>query len=184
MSVADDLRGAFLTSSLTDEQRAELVAVSQERTFEPGEVLFEEGRPADVLWILLDGTIELTRRIGDQTIVVATMDEPGRWAGGLSAWGAADEHAVTRATATARTTSRLLAVPSPELGRLVGEWSPFAKHMITGVYQTIRTSTRRPASVNRSSRSARSPPAWPMRSTTRRRPRCVRSKRCRTRVVT
>jgi signal transduction histidine kinase len=30
-------------------------------------------------------------------------------------------------------------VPSPELGRLVGEWSPFAKHMITGVYQTIRS---------------------------------------------
>jgi signal transduction histidine kinase len=139
VTVADDLRAAFLTSSLTDEQRAELVAVSQERTFEPGEVLFEEGRPADVLWILLDGTIELTRRIGDQTIVVATMDEPGRWAGGLSAWGAADEHAVTRATATARTGSRLLVVPSPELGRLVGEWSPFAKHMITGVYQTIRS---------------------------------------------
>jgi signal transduction histidine kinase len=139
VTVADDLRGAFITSSLTEEQRAELIAVSRERTFEPGEVLFEEGRPADVLWILLDGRIELTRRIGDQTIVVATMDEPGRWAGGLSAWGAADEHAVTRATATAQTTSRLLVVPSPELGRLVGEWSPFAKHMITGVYQTIRS---------------------------------------------
>ncbi len=55
MTVADDLRGAFLTSSLTEEQRTELVAVSQERTFEPDEVLFEEGRPADVLWILLDG---------------------------------------------------------------------------------------------------------------------------------
>jgi signal transduction histidine kinase len=139
VTVADDLRGAFLTSSLTDEQRAELIAVSQERTFAPGQVLFEEGRPADVLWILLDGSIELTRRIGDQTIVVATMDEPGRWAGGLSAWGAADEHAVTRATATARVESRLLVVPSPELGRLVGDWSPFAKHMITGVYQTIRS---------------------------------------------
>lgn len=139
MSVAADLRGAFLTSSLTEEQRVELVRVSQERTFEPGEVVFEEGKPADVLWILLNGSIELTRRFGGQTTVVAIMDEPGRWAGGLSAWGAADEHAVTRATATARTVSRLLAVPSPELGRLVGEWSPFAKHMITGVYQTIRS---------------------------------------------
>ena len=139
MTLADDLRGAFLTSSLTEDQRAELIGVSQERTFEPGEVLFEEGRPADILWILLDGSIELTRRVGTRATVVATMDEPGRWAGGLSAWGAADEHAVTRATATARARSRVLAVPSPELGRLVGEWSPFAKHMITGVYQTIRS---------------------------------------------
>ena len=47
MTVADDLRGAFLTSSLTDEQRAELIAVGEELTFDPGEVLFEEGRPAD-----------------------------------------------------------------------------------------------------------------------------------------
>lgn len=137
--LADDLRAAFLTSSLTEDQRAALIAVSEERTFQPGEVLFEEGRPADILWILLDGRIELTRRVGTRSTVVATMDEPGRWAGGLSAWGASDEHAVTRATATALATSRVLAVPSAELGRLVGEWSPFAKHMITGVYQTIRS---------------------------------------------
>jgi signal transduction histidine kinase len=139
VSIADELGAAFLTSSLTDEQIAELIAVGDEQRFAPGEVLFEEGRPADVLWILLDGVIELTRRIGDQATVVATMDEPGRWAGGLSAWGAADEHAVTRATATAVTESRLLLVPSADLGRLVGEWSPFAKHMISGVYQTIRS---------------------------------------------
>ena len=43
MTVADDLRGAFLTSSLTDEQRAELIVVGEEQTFGPGEVLFEEG---------------------------------------------------------------------------------------------------------------------------------------------
>ncbi len=139
MSVADDLRAAFLTSSLTDDQLAELIAAGEERTFAPGEEIFHEGRPASILWILLDGKIELSRRIGDQTITLATMDEPGRWAGGLSAWGAPDEHAVTRATGVAVTDCRVFAVPSSELGRLVGEWSPFAKHMISGVYQTIRS---------------------------------------------
>ncbi|TFH15950.1 MAG: cyclic nucleotide-binding domain-containing protein, partial [Acidimicrobiales bacterium] len=139
MSVADDLRAAFLTSSLTDDQLAELVAAGEERTFAPGEEIFHEGRPASILWILLDGKIELSRRIGDQTITLATMDEPGRWAGGLAAWGAPDEHAVTRATGVAVTDCRVFAVPSSELGRLVGEWSPFAKHMISGVYQTIRS---------------------------------------------
>jgi signal transduction histidine kinase len=139
MSVADDLRGAFLTRSLTDEQLAELIAAGEEQTFTPGDVIFHEGRPAVFLWILLDGQIELTRRIGDQTMVLATMKEPGQWAGGLSAWGAPDDHAVSRATGTATTDGRVFALPSPELGRLVGNWSPFAKHMISGVYQTVRS---------------------------------------------
>ncbi len=139
MTVAHDLRSAFLTSSLSDDQLAELVAAGEEHVFAAGDQIFTEGEPASTLWILLDGRIELSRRIGDQSTVVATMDEPGRWAGGLSAWGAADGYAVTRATGVAVTDCRVFAVPSSDLGRLVGEWSPFAKHMITGVYQTIRS---------------------------------------------
>ena len=30
-------------------------------------------------------------------------------------------------------------VPSADLGRLVGEWLPFGKHLMSGVYQTVRT---------------------------------------------
>ena len=45
MSVADDLRAAFLTSSLTDEQLAELIAAGEERTFAAGDEIFHEGRP-------------------------------------------------------------------------------------------------------------------------------------------
>jgi signal transduction histidine kinase len=139
VTVADDLRGAFLTSSLSDDQLAELLAAGEERVYAAGDVIFREGEPATSLWILLAGRIELSRRVGDQSTVVATMDEPGRWAGGLAAWGGADEHTVTRATGVAITDCRVFAVPSSDLGRLVGEWSPFAKHMITGIYQTIRS---------------------------------------------
>ena len=139
MTVADDLRGAFLTSSLSDDQLAELMAAGEERVYAAGDEVFREGEPATSLWILLDGRIELSRRVGDQSTVVATMDEPGRWAGGLAAWGGTDEHTVTRATGVAVTDCRVFAVRSSDLGRLVGEWSPFAKHMITGIYQTIRS---------------------------------------------
>ena len=73
---------------------------------------------------------------------------------------------------------RAFVVPSDDLGRLVGEWFPFGKHMIIGVYQTSAASTRRPASASRWSRSARSRPGSPTRSTTRRRRRCGPSRRC------
>src|SRR5262245_43856916 len=67
------------------------------------------------------------------------MSTPGQWAGGLTAWGDAGEAAGYRATGTALTSGRCFAVPSPELSRLVGAWSPFSKHMVNGVFQTVRS---------------------------------------------
>src|SRR5262245_65148104 len=67
------------------------------------------------------------------------MSTPGQWAGGLTAWGDAGEAAGYRATGTALTSGRCFAVPSPELSRLVGSWSPFSKHMVNGVFQTVRS---------------------------------------------
>ena len=134
----DDLRGAFLTSELTDEQLAELLEVGQEQRFGPDEELFHEGEPADFLWILLEGRIELTRRSANQVIVLTTMATPGQWAGGLRAWEA-DGESGYRASGRTLGDGRVFTVPSKELGRLVAAWMPFAKHMITGVYQTIRS---------------------------------------------
>lgn len=136
MSLADELRSAFLTSGLTDEQRAELIEASEERVFAPGDELFREGRLADALWILLEGEIELTRHVGHQTVPITTMTTPGQWAGGLAAWGG---DGVYRASGQAVTDGRCLVVPCQALSELVERWSPFAKHIIMGVYQTIRS---------------------------------------------
>ena len=137
MSLSDELREAFLTGGLTEDQRTELIAASDEINFAAGTQLFQEGRPADVLWILLEGQIELTRTIGGQTRVMTTMTTPGQWAGGLAAWGGVD--GVYRASGRAVTPGRCLAVPSDDLSALVEKWSPFAKHMVMGVFQTVRS---------------------------------------------
>jgi signal transduction histidine kinase len=136
--LADELRATFLTDGLTDDQIASLLAVGEEVPFAPGDELFREGEPADYLWILLEGHLELSRRSGGEKAVMATMTNPGQWAGGLRAWGDASSSAGYRATGQGVTDGRAFRVPSEDLGRLVGEWFPFGKHMITGVYQTIR----------------------------------------------
>jgi signal transduction histidine kinase len=134
----DELRDAFLTSGLTDEQRAELVAVSDEVTYEPDQVLYVEGEPADHLWILLDGAVEVTRRSANETVALATMSTPGQWAGGLRAWGGADSGAGYMTSGRGVEAGRCLRVPSGELSRLVTEWFPFGKHIIDGLWQTVR----------------------------------------------
>jgi len=136
--LVDDLRSAFLTGGLSDAQLSELIAVGKEMPFKHGDELFREGEAADFLWILLEGHIELVRGSVNERFVLATMSTPGQWAGGLRAWGDASSSAGYRATGIASSDGRTFNVPSDDLGRLVGEWFPFGKHMVIGVYQTVR----------------------------------------------
>ena len=137
--VIDDLRTTFLTGGLSDEQLAEMVAAGEEATFEPDTELFHEGAPADYLWILLEGTVQLTRQSGNDTVLLATMTTPGQWAGGLRAWSDASGSAGYRATGRSVDRVRFFLLPSADLARLVDKWFPFGKHMIVGLYQTVRT---------------------------------------------
>ncbi len=133
----DALREAFLTRDLTDAQLTQMWAAGDELTVEPETELFVEGQPADFLWVLLDGQVRLTRQSGGDTVVVATMSAPGQWAGGLRAWGDASV-AGYRATGTSVTPTSMFRLPSTDLARLIDEWFPFGKHLITGIYQTVR----------------------------------------------
>jgi hypothetical protein len=103
----DELRPLGLFDGLTDEQLAELVEGSAEVRIQPGLELFREGEHADFWWVLIDGVIDLVRRIGPEETVVAKMDAPGRWAGGFRAW---DEQGVYLATGRGAATGRALRV--------------------------------------------------------------------------
>ncbi len=133
------LRTAFLTKDLSDEQLAELIVAGEEVQFTDGDVVFVENEPADFLWIFLGGQLELTRRVGDSAVTVATMTNPGQWAGGLRAWGDASNSAGYRATGTVVGEAVIFRVPSTELARLVERWFPFGKHIISGIYGTVRS---------------------------------------------
>src|SRR5262245_47783378 len=110
MRVAD-LRALSLFEGLTDNQLAELLERGAEVAVEPGVELFHEGDHADFWWVLLDGSIELRRRIGSEETIVGRM-VPGLWAGGFRAW---DEQGVYLATGVGATSGRVLRLPAVEL---------------------------------------------------------------------
>jgi signal transduction histidine kinase len=130
------LRGLGLFDGLTDEQLAELVEGSAEVSLRPGLELFREGEHADYWWVLLDGGIDLVRRIGHEETVVAKMDVPGRWAGGFRAW---DDQGVYLATGRATTAGRVLRVPAEVLRQRMQSWFPLGGHLIQGLYHTARS---------------------------------------------
>lgn len=131
----EDLRALSLFDGLTDQQLAELVDGGHEVAVEPGVELFREGEHSDFWWVLVAGSIELTRHIGQERTVVGQM-MPGLWAGGFRAW---DEHGVYLATGTGATAGRALRVPAGFLAERFNAWFPFGRHLIEGLYGTART---------------------------------------------
>ena len=131
----DDLRGLTLFDGLSDDQLADLIAAGDEVRIEPGVELFHEGDHGDHWWVLIEGAIELVRRVGSEETVVGRMDVPGRWAGGFRAW---DEHGVYLATARGVTEGRVLRVPATDLRALTDAWFPFGGHIVQGVFGTAR----------------------------------------------
>jgi signal transduction histidine kinase len=132
----EDVRSLSLLDGLTDEQVAELVEAGTEVAVEGGVELFREGEPADFWWLLVEGSLDLVRRVGREDVVVAKMDVPGRWAGGFRAW---DEHGAYLATGRGVTPGRVLRVPSAALRERSRSWFPFGEHLIEGLYRTART---------------------------------------------
>ena len=58
-----DLRAIPMFAGLSDAQLDELLDAADESLIVPGEVQFVEGEHADYWWVLLDGALELVRRI-------------------------------------------------------------------------------------------------------------------------
>ncbi|MDT0215079.1 ATP-binding protein [Rothia sp. ARF10] len=133
--LADELRALPLFAGFTDEQLLELALAGEEMVFAPGTTLFDEGRPADDWWLLLDGKVDLVRRIGHEETVMATMSQRGQWAGGFRAW---DEHGVYMGSGRVVDATRLFRLSSTSLGEHGEVWFPFAVHLLRGLISTAR----------------------------------------------
>ncbi len=133
--LADELKALPLLEGFTDEQVADLAASGEEVFLEAGDQIFDEGRPADDWWVLLDGRIEVVRRIGHDLAVMATMQVPGQWAGGFRAW---DEHGVYMGSGRVTEPSRVFRLPAERLGAHGEAWFPFAVHLLRGLIATAR----------------------------------------------
>ena len=132
----EELRSIELFTGLSDDQLADLATGGDEVPFEPGDVVFTEGDHADEWWVLLEGSLDLVRKVGREDVVVARMDVPGRWAGGFRAW---DDNGIYLATGRGSTPGRLLRLDAPHLRELVNRWFPLAGHLIGGLHHTARS---------------------------------------------
>ncbi len=135
----DELRTLFLFEKLTDEQLAWLCERGHIELHEPGYVI-REGDPATCLYVLMDGTIALSRLVGGDEVETTRTDQRGVYAG---AWAAFLEGAANRAynaSVRAVTQVRLFTLAADDFTELMRLWFPMALHLLEGIfYGTQRT---------------------------------------------
>lgn len=101
-----------------ERQLARLAAISTERSYQPGEILFEEGASADWLYLVLSGAIELWMRVdGIGRAVLVDVVGPG----GIIGWSTLVPPHRNTACGKARCSSRAIAINSSLLRQLVEE---------------------------------------------------------------
>jgi signal transduction histidine kinase len=131
----EDLRAIALFSGLSDDQLHDLLTDGEELHFTLDEELFHEAHPADHWWVLLEGSIRLSRVVGHEETVLGAMSSPGQWAGGFQAW---DPNGVYLATGRGAAPGRVLRVPAERLRERAEAWFPFGVHLIKGLVSTVR----------------------------------------------
>lgn len=130
----DEVRALDLFDGLPDEQLRAMLDQAEEVSFAAGETLWEEARPAEHWWILLEGRIDLLRRVGNEEAVLGALDLPGRWAGGFMAW---DPSGTYLATGRASVPGRVVRVSGTVLRRVL-DGVPLVRHLVEGISHTAR----------------------------------------------
>ena len=136
IGIGEDVRDFPLFEGVTDEQLEALIAAGEAVPVAPGVELFHEGDLAASWWVLVEGSVDLTRHSGRDETLVGRMDAPGRWAGGFLAW---NEHGTYLATGRGAAPGRMLRVPAEVLRSQMQAWFPLAVHLISGLFNTARS---------------------------------------------
>lgn len=110
---------------LTTSQIGYLLQKGQEIAFKSGEIIFAEGSPADAVYIILEGRIRVTRKVGaDETLVV--IHEQGEFTGELSLLTGG----LAVATGRAEDDCRVLRIDADTFRQLLGQCSPLTNILV------------------------------------------------------
>jgi signal transduction histidine kinase len=133
----DELRTLFLFESLGEEQLQWIADRAQVRVFDGDVVVFAEGRPADALYVLLDGGLLLTRHADNEDLVINDTTQRGAYAGAVRAYAVGHPQEYQTTLRTTRP-SRFLRLSSEHFATLVQQQCPMAVHLLDGIYEGVR----------------------------------------------
>jgi signal transduction histidine kinase len=129
----DELRGLFLFEKLTDAQLDWLCQRGRTEVFPAGPV-YAEGDPAALFYVLLDGTVVLSRRVGADDVEVNRTSQRGAYAGAWQAYLGDRVPQVYNSSMRVTEPSRFFVLDAEVFAELMAEWFAMAVHLLEGAF--------------------------------------------------
>ena len=126
---ADELRTLFLFEGLSSEQLAWLCREGHVEQFEAG-LIFAEGAPAERCYVLMDGVLVLSRRVGADDVEVIRTSQRGAYAGAFQAFLGDQVPQLYTASLRVPEPSRLFVLSSVAYTQMIHQWFPMALHLL------------------------------------------------------
>jgi signal transduction histidine kinase len=129
----DELRTLFLFEKLTD---AQLDWLSQKGRVEgiPAGPVYAEGDPATCFYVLLEGTVVLSRRVGSDDIEVGRTSQRGVYAGAWQAYLGDRVPQIYNSSLRVTEPSRFFVLDAGVFAGMITEWFPMAVHLLDGAF--------------------------------------------------
>ena len=133
----DELRSLFLFEKLSDEQLNWLCNEGHVITIEPG-VVYKQGDPATCFYVLIEGAVVLSQRVGADDVEVTRTEQPGVYAGAWQAYMGERAPKTYNNTLRAIAPSRFFELSADTFGQMMHDWFPMALHLLEGLFFGIR----------------------------------------------
>src|SRR5262249_38129096 len=101
--------------------------------FEPG-LVYAEGAPATCFYILLNGTVVLSRRIGGDDVEVGRTSTVGVYSGAFTAYLGDRVPQIYLQSMRVTEPSRFFVLDADKFAELMDNWFPMAVHLLEGLF--------------------------------------------------
>ncbi len=142
----EELRTLFLFEALEEDKLDWLVEHGRVEHRAAGTAVFTEGEPGTCFFVLLQGTITLSRMVRGDEIETVRTDQVGVYSGSLRAYLGDQQAEAERAyTTTMRAIddARFYVISAKLFSTKIRAWFPLAMHLLDGIYLGMRNSQER-----------------------------------------
>jgi signal transduction histidine kinase len=136
----EQIRQLFLFESLSDEQLRWMSERGRVEHRASGEMVYTEGEPATCFFVLIEGTIVLTRRVEGDEVEISRTNQKGVYGGAMQAYLETSEQQTYMNSMQAITEAQFFVMSSDNLATMVRTWFPMAMHLLEGLFVGMRNS--------------------------------------------
>jgi signal transduction histidine kinase len=129
----DELRTLFLFEKLTEDQLDWLCREGHAELVPAGPVV-TEGDPATCFYVLLEGTLVMSRRVGADDVEVTRSSNPGVYGGAFRAYIPDRAQQVYSNSIRATVPTRFYVLDADKFAAMMRGWFPMAVHMLEGLF--------------------------------------------------